>query len=129
MKKLALVVLLCAISASAEDEIANAQRGVALLREQMRDPDSLVIEHIYAKMDHKPDHPQMCIVYRAKNGFGGYGREIAEYTGKRMEADAGNAIGPCNGIERNWDRAVKKGWADITDKYKAAANDQKATGK
>lgn len=69
-------------------------------------------------MDHKPDHPLMCIVYRARNAFNGYERQMAEYKGvDSVNADAGNSIGWCAGIERNWNRAVKKGWADITNEY------------
>jgi hypothetical protein len=109
MNRVVLVVLLFTACAFGEDEVANAQRGVALLRDKMRDPDSLVIEHVYAKMDHKPDHPLMCIGYRAKNAFGGYGRQMAEYKGgDSVNADAGNSIGWCAGIERNWNRASRR---------------------
>lgn len=118
MKTLAIAVLFLTSCAFGEDEVANAQRGAALLREKMRDPDSLVIEHVYAKMDHKPDHPLMCIAYRAHNAFGGYSRQMAEYKGgDNVNSDAGESISRCAGIERNWKRASKKGWADITAEY------------
>jgi hypothetical protein len=114
------------------DEVENALHGVAALRDVMRDPDSLVIEHVYAMMGHKPDHPMQCIVYRARNGFNGYDRTIAEYKGgKDINSDASNNFSHCGGIQRWWDKAVKHGWAEITEEYAkaASAKDQKAAEK
>jgi len=104
----------------ASDEVRNAASGVELLRASLRDPDSMVVEHVYAKMSHKPDHPLICIAYRAKNGFGGYGYDIAEYKGGRsLQVETIGKLGWCGGIERNLDRAIKKGWSDITAEYRA----------
>ena len=49
--------------------------AVRLLRESLRDPDSLVLENVFAR------HPAyaICIRYRAKNGFGGYNREFVAF--------------------------------------------------
>lgn len=96
----------------------NASHGVAVLRERMRDPDSLVIEHVYARMNHNPDHPLLCIAYRAHNGFGGYSNDIAEYRGGQdIHSETIGHLGWCGGIERNLKTAIRKGWADITDEY------------
>ena len=105
-------------SYSIADEVKNATDGVAALRAVMREPESLVVEHIYAKMEHKVDRPVICISYRAKNGFGGFSAEIAEYKGGRsINPNMGRGFGWCSGIERNLDRAMAKGWSDITPDY------------
>src|SRR5437773_12402678 len=97
---LILLMLLCtAISLAKDetsftvaDEISNATKAVTLLREQLREPDSLVVEHVYGALSHKPDKPMICILYRARNGFNGYERDIAEYRGgDRIDA---STLGP-----------------------------------
>ena len=96
-------------------------RAAELLRAKMLDPDSLVIEHVYAKIDHKPDHPLMCIPYRSRNSFGGYTHNVAEYKG-------GNDFRMgfrCAGIERNLDRALKSGWVDMTNEYQKAVAEKR----
>jgi hypothetical protein len=63
----------------------------------------------------------MCIPYRSRNGFGGYTHNVAEYKG-------GNDFSMgfrCAGIERNLDKALQKGWADITDEYLKAAAEKR----
>src|SRR5438128_856534 len=117
MKSLAVVLILlgCAFGA-ASDEVAAALHATELLRARMRDPDSLVIERVYAKADHKADHPMMCIPYRSRNAFGGYSHGVAEYKGgNNLNAAGGESIGWCSGIERNLERAMKKGWVDLSD--------------
>jgi hypothetical protein len=139
MRYLIAVVLLSACAVAKDettftvpDEVQNALRGVALLRDTMRDPDSLVIEHVYARMSHKPDHPMLCISYRAHNGFGGYSHDVAEYKGgNNLNPGTLKGIGWCTGIERNLDRLERKGWAEITEEYAkaASAKEQKADKK
>ena len=131
MKKIVLVLLVCCplfgqanarVQQQSAADVGVALRGVDLLRDRIRDPDSLVIERVYAKTDHKPDQPQMCIRFRSRNGFGGYVRNMAEYEGgNSLDPNADEHFSPCAGIEQNWNRAVKKGWADITDEYLKAA--------
>jgi hypothetical protein len=125
MKTLAVVLALsCASFAAASDEVATALHATDLLRAKMRDPDSLVIEHVYAKVDHKPDHPLMCIPYRSHNAFGGYSHGVAEYKGgNNLNAAGGESVGWCLGIERNLDKRLKKGWVDLTDEYFKAAKE------
>jgi len=112
MKVLAFLLIAC--FAVAEDELPAAKRGVDLVRASAKDPDSLVIERIYAKTEHKPGHPWLCIRYRAKNSLGGYVREMAQYKGSSIDRDT---LGGCASIESNWDRAVKRSWTDITEQY------------
>jgi hypothetical protein len=142
MKKLIVAIAVLSISAWAKDqpttpsipdEVANAQRGVESLRGALRDPDSLVVERVYGLLTHKPGHPMICIVYRARNGFNGYTRDIAEYHGSSLMA---GTLGPegfgtfgshCESVQRGWDRALRHGWADLTDEYaKAAPQQQRA---
>ena len=118
-----LVLLGCAFGA-ASDEVAAALHATELLRARMRDPDSLVIEHVYAKADHKPDHPLMCIPYRSHNAFGGYTHNVAEYKGgENVNAAGDQSIGWCTGIERNLDKRLSKGWVDLTGEYLKAAKE------
>ncbi len=136
MKKftLLIVLFLCAAVVSAKeapqtftvkDEVANALRAVALLREAMRDPDSLVIEHVYALMSHKVDQPFLCIAYRGRNAFNGYDREIARYKGHELSAEGSDSFTTsCGDILRGWNRAANHGWAEITDEYTKAAKDR-----
>ena len=122
---LLIMVAVCRAFGTASDDVAGALRATELLRERMVDPDSLVIEHVYAKADHKPDHPLMCIPYRSRNGFGGYSHGVAEYKGgNNLNAAGGESMGWCLGIERNLDRAMKKGWIDLTDEYFKAAKER-----
>lgn len=54
----------------------NAANGVArALKDSMRDPDSLKIDSMRVSDDSKT----VCVEYRAKNGFGGYNRELVTY--------------------------------------------------
>lgn len=62
------------------------------LKQRMRDPDSFKIES--AAMMSSGD---ICFVYRARNGFGGYNREAAVYQSKKNTFVAGGAAeGPFN---------------------------------
>lgn len=93
------------------DEVVIAKQGISLLHNNMKDPDSFRVEHVYAKMQHKAGHPLQCIVYRSKNSFGGYVHNVAEYKG----GDAMSMGFMCSGIERNLKRALAKDWQDITE--------------
>ena len=107
-----------------KEEVANALRAVTMLREVMRDPDSLVIEHIYALMNHKVDQPFLCIAYRGRNAFNGYDREIARYKGHELSTDGSDAFTTsCSEILREWNRASNHGWVDLTDEYFQAAKE------
>jgi hypothetical protein len=58
--------------------------------------------------------PLMCIVYRARNGFGGYNHDVSEYTGGK-DFSMGFR---CAGIERIWIALSKRrGFVDLTDDY------------
>ena len=79
-----VVLSVCALASDksdksdvARDYVSNAVRAADLLRARMVDPDSMVIEHVYAKPS-KPGHPLLCIPYRSRNGFGGYSHGVAE---------------------------------------------------
>lgn len=120
MKKTGLLVLVLLFAAIAfgEDNLLIATQGVKLVRDNAKDPDSLVIERIFLKTDRKPDHPQMCIRFRARNAMGGFVREMAEYKGgTNLIPNADQGFSPCNGIERRWDWMSKHGWVDLTDEY------------
>jgi hypothetical protein len=113
MKKMLLVLLVCCCPLFAQDNVAVAVRGVELIRGQMRDPDSLVIESVYTKPDKKPDRPpKMLFCYRAKNGFGGYGREMARIEDGRIRASLSDGCGTLGSH-----RIARMGWVDITDEY------------
>ncbi len=64
-----------AVASSSTDNYAAAMVAVRLLRESLRDPDSLVLENVFAR---RPAYA-ICIRYRAKNGFGGYNREFVAF--------------------------------------------------
>jgi hypothetical protein len=118
------------ISPSIADEVANAERGVESLRGVLRDPDSLVVEQVYGALMHKPGHPVICIVYRARNGFNGLTRDIAEYhadslTPSTVGLEGFAAIGlHCQEMLR-WKKLAEHGWADFTDEYVKAAKEPK----
>jgi len=132
MRYLGVVLFLAALSLASDKiqsdtatEVKNAVAGVELLRDSLNDPDSLVVERIYARMEHKPDTPTICIAYRARNKFNAYIRDIAEYGGKsKILPQTLGKGGWCGGIDRNLDRALSHGWADITDEYKKEASVQ-----
>jgi hypothetical protein len=81
VKAVAIVLLLSlvAYAQSAKPEVAQAVRGSVLLRDQMRDPDSFVIEKVFT-MTNKKGVDITCFEYRSKNGYGGMSRESALYT-------------------------------------------------
>ncbi len=113
-----LLVLMSASVFAADDNLASALRATTLLREKMVDPDSLVIEHVYAKGDRKSNRPLLCMPYRSRNGFGGYSHGVAEYKGGNdLNPSGDEGFGWCAGIERNLTRALKKDWVDLTDEY------------
>src|ERR1700746_1280851 len=108
MKTLVVVLVLagCVFARSKEasavytaaDEAQNAVVAVESLRGVLNDPDSLVVERVYGVLIHKPSHPVICIVYRARNHFNGYARDVAEYHGDSLTAstlglDGFNLIG------------------------------------
>ncbi len=128
MKKLAILpIVFCALLLAAVEppnsrEVSFALKAIELLRNRMRNPDSLVIEHVYAR---KTGKPLLCIPYRAHNAFGGFTNDIAEYKGGDSISTSGlESIGWCAGIERNWNRAVKKGWVDISQDYFRAVTEK-----
>src|ERR1700674_1222336 len=104
MKKMTLVLLVCCCPLFAEDNVAVAVRGVELLRNHVRDPDSLVIERIY--VNSKSVKAPMCIRYRSRNGFGGYVKEMAEYRGGD-DLDSEPLLSRCPGLDADIDRTVK----------------------
>ena len=119
MKKMLLVMLVCCCPLFAQDNVAVAVRGVELLRNHLRDPNSLIIERIYVLS--KSVKAPICIRYRSRNGFGGYVREMAEYKGGD-NLDSEPEFSRCPGLladvdQSVKDRAIKKGWVDITDEY------------
>jgi hypothetical protein len=63
----------------------------------------------------------MCILYRSRNGFGGYSNGVAEYKGTKLDPDMNEKWGMCHGVKGISDKAAKNGWADITDDYFKAA--------
>jgi hypothetical protein len=128
MKRLAAVLCFAVFALAADKvqsdtqtETKNAIAGVEALRSVLNDPDSLVVERIYANMNHKPDKPTICIAYRARNLSNGYLHDVAQYSGKKIEAQTLGSMGWCAGIERNREHALSHGWADITDEYQKQA--------
>ena len=73
-------------------DIETAKQEAASLREQMRDPDSFVVERvIYTVHKNKEEY---CFFYRSKNGFGGMNRASTFYQIEHKK----------NGeIKRDWD--------------------------
>lgn len=122
MKRLVLV-LVCCCPMFAQNDVATAVRGVEALRSQMRDPDSLRVETVYIKPDKKADHPaSLLFCYRAKNGLGGYTREMARIkNGTVYDVPDGCAL-------LNPRRLIKIGWVDITDEYLKVAAVSAAPG-
>jgi hypothetical protein len=65
--------------------VAQALRAANRLQSAVRDPDSLVIEHVYTRISDTfpftaPKGVEMtCIEYRARNGFGGMNRAAVLY--------------------------------------------------
>ncbi len=55
------------------------QAAVVQLKQGLRDPDSLVVESARVAVD----AAQVCIEYRAKNGFGGTNKEFVVFTSKK----------------------------------------------
>jgi hypothetical protein len=76
---LAIVSLLTLLAQSTKPEVAQAVRGSVLLRDQMRDPDSFVIEKVFT-MTNKKGVDITCFEYRSRNGYGGMNRERVLYT-------------------------------------------------
>jgi hypothetical protein len=74
-----LLLTLLAEAQSVKPEVAQAVRGSVLLRDQMRDPDSFVIEKVFT-MTNKKGVEITCFEYRSRNGFGGMNRDTALYT-------------------------------------------------
>jgi hypothetical protein len=70
----------------AEDaDLFRAQSLIVLLRKQVNDPDSLMIEQAYTKSS-----PAVaCISYRARNGFGGMVKSQIMTIKGRVYSDAG----------------------------------------
>jgi len=74
---------------SAEDKAATARTefaalAVASLRKALRDPDSFKLERAFTTMDAK----YACVLYRARNGFGGMNRERVVFTTKGGDQSA-----------------------------------------
>jgi hypothetical protein len=80
--KLSVIVILLVTlleAQSVKPEVMQAVRGSVLLRDQMRDPDSFVIEKVFT-MTNQKGVDITCFEYRSRNGFGGMNRESALYT-------------------------------------------------
>lgn len=77
--------------------------AVAQLRQGLRDPDSLVIESARVA----GDAAQVCIEYRAKNGFGGTNKEFVVFTSKKVYPNnAGVWNKQCLGAMRDYTRVL-----------------------
>ena len=74
-----LLLTLLVEAQSVRPEVAQAVRGSLVLRDQMRDPDSFVIEKVFT-MTNKKGVAITCFEYRSRNGYGGMNRESALYT-------------------------------------------------
>ncbi len=74
-----VLLTLLADAQSVRPEVAQAVRGSAVLHDQMRDPDSFVIEKVFT-MTNQKGVDITCFEYRSRNGFGGMNRESALYT-------------------------------------------------
>jgi hypothetical protein len=81
---------------------------------------------VYGSLSPKVGQSLICIVYRARNDFNSYDRDIAEYHGQKLMA---GTLGPegfgtfgshCESVQRGWNRALKHGWADFSDEHKTA---------
>ena len=114
-----------------DGEVPTALQAVTVLRQQLLDPDSLVIEHVFASLYHKPQHPQLCITHRAHNSVGGYAYHVAEYTGGihlNLEAEnmfAGRCADMFGGSQNRWftpAQLERARWAEITDQYRKAVD-------
>jgi hypothetical protein len=69
----------------AQNERASiAGLAVASLKQALRDPDSFKLERAFTTMDAK----YACILYRARNGFGGMNREHVVFTTKGGDQSA-----------------------------------------
>jgi len=78
---LLLILALVAIGVTAQETPPNSPKAaVNDLRNKVRDPDSFVLERAWI-MPNKWGGI-LCVTYRAKNGFGGYNRELAVYNHK-----------------------------------------------
>jgi hypothetical protein len=117
-----IVVLLFAITVSAAAQqspaaVAQAVRGAAHLKNDMRDPDSLVVEKVMTRTD-KKGYEVTCIQYRAKNGMGGMNRNAVHYTEQK-----GKEYIDFNGeAGYGWCAWTKyKPFVDITTEFTAAA--------
>jgi hypothetical protein len=87
------LLTLLAEAQSIQPEVAQAVRGSVLLRNQMRNPDSFVIERVFT-LKNKKGAEITCFEYRSRNGFGGMDRVTALYTGK-PHVDMGGLGGSC----------------------------------
>jgi hypothetical protein len=115
---IAIVTLLLTLLAEAQSvnpEVAQAVRGSVLLRDQMRDPDSFVIEKVFT-LKNKKGVEITCFEYRSKNGFGGMNRDTAlymEYKGK-PHVDM-------SGLGGSWAVTKNHPYVDITKEFREAA--------
>jgi regulator of protease activity HflC (stomatin/prohibitin superfamily) len=73
------------------------------IKEAARDPESLVWESILAN----DDTSLVCFRFRAKNGFGGFNREVATYANGKLSQSAGIWNKNCANRELNDMIAVK----------------------
>jgi hypothetical protein len=74
-----LALALLTLAQDTKPEVAQAVRGAVKLQDQMRDPDSFVVEKVFT-MTNKATVVITCFEYRARNGFGGMDRDAALYT-------------------------------------------------
>lgn len=96
--------------AQVEADQAEQQAYLAVLsmgkviKKRMRDPSSLVWESIRANTDASV----ICMQYRAKNGFGGFSREITVLADGRASSE-----------NKDWQRHCTTGLSDFTHARKA----------
>ena len=77
-----------------EARVKQALLTATLVKTALRDPDSLTWKHIWVS----EDASVVCLVYRARNGFGGQNAESAVYAEGRLSNAAAawseNCVGP-----------------------------------
>ena len=118
LKKLAVVILLAQIARAQDAQptgpptvVADARHGIELLRDSMKNPDSFSVDRVYVNKE----HTLFCIAYRAQNGFGGMNYSMGSYKPNGgINTMQGAMWCSADGWARNRDRALKKGWTDIT---------------
>jgi hypothetical protein len=71
--------------------------AIASLRAKLRDPDSLVVDRVF----HRPGRGEVCVAYRARNGFGAMDRGAAVVIGDYVDNTGPNPYR--NKVSGNWE--------------------------